>query len=134
MEFIEPYKTTVLVMGLVGLALLIQLAISDVVGIKRKHTPGYPITADHSDFLFRASRAFSNTNETVAVFILFAAFAILSSADPKWLNAGAVVYLAGRIAHMLFYYSNLKLWRSIAFAVSLLGLITMFVAGLWAWF
>lgn len=134
MEFIEPYKITVLVMGLAGLIFFIQLVILDVIGLKTKHTPGHPISADHNDFLFRVSRALSNTNESVAIFILFVAFSILSSANPVWLNISAIVYLAGRIAHMLFYYSNLKLLRSISFVVSLIGLMAMFVVGILAWF
>lgn len=134
MEFIEPYKITLLVMGLAGLIFFIQLVILDVIGLKTKHTPGHPISADHNDFLFRVSRALSNTNESVAIFILFVAFSILSSANPVWLNISAIVYLAGRIAHMLFYYSNLKLLRSISFVVSLIGLMAMFVVGILAWF
>ena len=100
MEFIEPYNITVLVMGLTGLTFLLQLIIADLVGIKTKHIPGHPITADHNNFLFRASRAISNSNESVSIFILLVAFSIMSSANPQWLNISAIVYLAGRIAHI----------------------------------
>ncbi len=133
MELFEPYKITILVMGLAGLVFLLQIIIVDVLGIKAKHVPGYPIPSDHSDLLFRASRTLSNTNESVAIFILFVGFAILSSANPHWLNISAVVYLVGRVAHMVFYYSNLQLCRSIAFAVSLIGLLAMFVVGILPW-
>jgi len=133
MEFIESYKITVLVAGLTGLVLFLQLILLDIVGIKVKHTPGHPIAADHNSFLFRASRALSNTNESVAIFILFACFSVLSSANPQWLNASASLYLAGRIAHMLFYYLNLGVCRSISFAVSLMGLLAMFVVGALSW-
>ncbi|MFD2177828.1 MAPEG family protein [Veronia pacifica] len=133
MEFIEPYNITVLVMGLAGLTFFMQLVVLDVVGITTKHTPGHPVEADHNTFLFRASRGLSNTNESVAIFILFAVFSVLSSADPTWLNTSALVYLAGRIAHMMFYYSNLKILRSISFAVSLVGLLAMFISGLMSW-
>ncbi len=133
MEFIEPYNITILVMGLAGLTFLLQLIIVDLVGIKTKHTTGHPITADHDNFLFRASRTISNSNESVSIFILLVAFSILSSANPQWLNISAIVYLVGRITHMLFYYFNLKLCRSISFAVSLLGLSAMFVAGMIQW-
>ncbi|NRB41781.1 MAG: MAPEG family protein [Pseudomonadales bacterium] len=134
MEFIEPYSITILVMGLAGLTFFMQLVVVDVIGLKARHTPGHPIPANHNDFLFRASRTLSNTNESVAIFILFVGFSILSSANPEWLNISAMVYLAGRIAHMLFYYSNLKLCRSISFAVSLFGLMAMFVVGILSWF
>lgn len=133
MEFIEPYNITVLVAGLTGLVLFLQLIFLDVVAIKVKHTPGHPVAADHSNFLFRASRTLSNTNESVAIFILFAFFAVLSSANPQWLNASASVYLAGRIAHMLFYYLNIGMFRSISFAISLMGLAAMFIVGALSW-
>jgi uncharacterized MAPEG superfamily protein len=133
MEFIEPYKITVLIMGLAGLTFMLQLIIADIIGIKAKHIPGHPIAPDHGDFLFRASRAISNTNESVAIFILFVLFSILSYANPQWVNIGAVVYLAGRIAHMLFYYSNSALCRGISFAVSLVGLMIIFIAGMLTW-
>ncbi|ROS01705.1 MAPEG family protein [Sinobacterium caligoides] len=133
MEFIEPYKITVLVLGLSGLTFFIQLVVLDVVGFKNNHTPGHPIPASHNELLFRASRALSNSNESVAIFILFVAFSILSSANPQWLNTSALVYLFARIAHMLFYYFNLKLLRSISFAVSLFGLMAIFIVGVLAW-
>lgn len=134
MEFVEPYKITVLIMGLTGLTFFLQLIVVDIIGLKTKHTPGHPIPADHNNSLFRASRALSNSNESAAIFILFVCFAILSSANPEWLNISAVVYLVGRIAHMLFYYSNIKLCRSISFGVSLTGLMAMFVIGMLSWF
>ncbi len=121
-------------MGLAGLALFLQIIIVDIIGLKAKHIPGYPIQPDHNDLLFRASRTLSNTNESVAIFILFVGFAILSSANPHWLNISAVVYLVGRLAHMVFYYSNLQLCRSIAFVVSLIGLLAMFIVGILPWF
>ena len=132
MEFIEPYKITVLVMGLAGLTFFVQLLLADIIGTKEKHTPGYPISPEHNDLHFRSSRAIANTNESVAIFILFVSFAILSSANPEWLNYSAVLYLVGRVGHMLFYYSNLKLLRSISFGVSLLGLIAIFIVGILA--
>jgi len=133
LEFIEPYKITVLVIGLAGFTFFAQLLIADLVGLKAKHIPGYPISPDHNALHFRSSRALSNTNESVAIFILFVSFAILSSADPYWLNRCAVLYLVGRIGHMLFYYFNLKLLRSLSFGISLLGLIAIFIVGLIAW-
>lgn len=134
MEFVQPYKITILVMGLAGLTFFLQLIVADVMGLKTRHIPGHPIPPDHSDFLFRASRALSNTNESVAIFVLFVGFSILSAANPQWLNISAVVYLVGRIAHMISYYLNLKLCRSISFAVSLIGLAAMFVVGVVSWF
>lgn len=133
MEFIEAYKITVLVIGLLALIFLLQLLIMDIVGIKSGHIPGHPVPADHDNALFRSARALSNTNESVGIFILAVIFSILSSADPEWLNYGALVYFSGRVGHMVFYYSNLKLLRSISFGFSLLGLVGVLVAGFLQW-
>ena len=133
MSFIEPYQVTVLVLGLTGFLFWLQLAMVDVVGIKNKHTPGYLIEQDHNNFLFRAHRVLANSNESAAILILFALFAMLSSADAIWLNRFALIYLVGRIAHMVFYYVNLKVPRSIAFVASFAGLLGMFVVGLLSW-
>lgn len=134
MEFIEPYKITVLVMGLSGLVFFIQLIVADIVGIKSRHTPGYPIEPDHNNFHFRSTRALSNTNESVAIFLLLVCFSMLSSANANLLNISAIVYLVGRVGHMLCYYSNLKLLRSISFGGSLLGLVAIFIVGIIEWF
>ena len=133
MDFIIPYNVTVLVLGLTGFMLWIQLAIVDVVAIKVKHVPGFSIEPNHSNFLFRSHRALANSNESVGILILFSLFSILSTANPAWLNGSALLYLAGRIAHMLFYYLDLKVLRSVSFAISFSGLISMFGAGLVRW-
>ena len=133
MAFIEPYQITVLVMGLSGFTFFVQLLIADVIGLKVKHTPGYPIEPDHNNIHFRSSRAISNTNESVAIFILLVSFSILSTANPVLLNICSVAYLTGRVGHMLFYYFDLKLLRSISFGVSLLGLMATFIVGIVAW-
>jgi len=134
LEFIEPYKITVLVMGLSGLTFFVQLLVADIVAIKSRHIPGYPIEPNHNDLHFRSTRALSNTNESVAIFILLVCFSILSSANANLLNISAIVYLVGRVGHMLCYYSNLKLLRSISFGVSLLGLAAIFIVGIVRWF
>ena len=130
MELLEPYKVTVFVIGMSGLMLLVQILLADIVAIKLKHTPGFPIEPDHDNFLFRAARAYSNTNETVAIFVLFAIFGMASGASALYLNAFAVTYLAGRLGHMIFYYANVQVARSLAFVVCLIGLIGMFITGL----
>lgn len=133
MVLIEPYKMTILVLGLAGFLFWIQLAIVDIVSIKAKHTPGFTIAQDHGSLLFRAHRVLANSNESAATLILFALFSILSSAHATWLNGCALAYLIGRVGHMIFYYSNLKILRSLAFAISFAGLLGMFVAGLVSW-
>jgi uncharacterized MAPEG superfamily protein len=121
-------------MGLSGLTFFVQLLVADFVGLKSRHTPGYPIEPNHKNLHFRSVRALANTNESVAIFILLVCFSILSSASANLLNISAIVYLVGRVGHMLCYYSNLKLLRSIFFGVSLLGLAAIFIVGIAKWF
>jgi len=130
MELFAPYKITLLVAGLTGLMMLIQIIVADIAAIKARHTPGYPIKPDHASFLFRATRALANTNESIAVFILLLFFGVFSASNALYMNIFSSVYLASRIAHMCFYYGNFKLARSISFPLSLIGLFGMFITGL----
>ncbi|EGR1514374.1 MAPEG family protein [Vibrio vulnificus] len=133
MELINQYSTSVLVLGLSGMLFFIQLLVADVTSIKQGHTPGISVNAGHESFLFRSSRAFANSNETVGILVLFMLFAIFSSANPLWINSLSLMYLFGRIGHMIFYYANFQLMRSVSFVVSAIGLIGMFVSGLMRW-
>jgi uncharacterized MAPEG superfamily protein len=130
---LDAYKLTILIIGLTGLTFLIQLIVVDLIGIKAKHRPGFPIKANYNDIHFRADRAFSNSNESVSIYILLVLFSILSFADPDRLNMSCACYLIGRIGHMVCYYLNLGLFRSISFGVSLVGLIGVFIAGIITW-
>ena len=105
----------------------------DVVGIRAKHGPGAPVAADHNNLLFRVTRAHANTNESIGVFILVLLFGMATSAAPAWINGLAWVYVAGRVGHMLCYYVNLKMARSVVFVVSLVALIGILVVGVAAW-
>ena len=133
MDFNEAYKITVLVLGLSGFLFWIQLALVDILGIKLKHTPGFTVEQSHSSFLFRANRALFNSNESIGILILLSLFAMLSSANPEWLNGFAVAYFVGRVLHMVCYYLNLKLLRSASFAISFVALLGMFIIGALSW-
>lgn len=134
MEQLEPYKMTILMLGLSGFLLLVQLLVADVVGIFRRQIPGYPVNSDHDDLLFRAARAHANNNESIAVFVLFAAFGIASGASPETLNAFSLTYFLGRLAHTIFYYSGLSKLRSMSFGLSVVGLLGMFTVSVIQWF
>ncbi len=127
---IESYWPTILTLGALGGLLLLQLLVADVAGILQRHTPGTQVAADHGNFLFRAVRAHANTNESVSIFVLLVAFALFVSGSPAAVNGSAVGYLIGRIGHMCCYYANVKLLRSVFFAVSLFGLFGLLAAGL----
>ncbi|PIB16785.1 MAPEG family protein [Vibrio rotiferianus] len=134
MELDTAYSPTIVAIGLTGFVFLVQLLVLDVLGLAQRHTPGHPIEADHESFLFRASRSLHNSNESVGIYILFVMFALLSSASADMLNIAVWVYLTGRVLHMLFYYINLKILRSIAFVISLIGLGAIFILGAINWF
>lgn len=126
----DMYAPAILSLGVIAGLMLIQMLVVDVIGIRAKHVPGAPVPADHDNLLFRATRAHANTNESIAVFILLLLFCMISSASPAWVNGLAWTYLAGRAGHMLCYYANLKLARSMAFGVSLVALIGLLVVGI----
>lgn len=125
---VSPYLPTIWAMAAIGSLLLIQVLVVDLAGIKAGHKPGTPVEANTSSFLFRATRAHANTNETIAIFIIFAVAGVLSSVPANWLNYAAWGYLGSRVIHMLSYYANWSLVRSIAFGFSLAGLFGMLVA------
>ena len=132
-EWLVPYMFTVWALGMSGALLLIQLLVVDLAGIKARHRPGTPVEADHGDFLFRATRAHANTNESIAAFILLVLFGVLSAASPIWLNALSWVYVVARVAHMVCYYAGFQLPRSVAFGVGLVALFGMLVVDVSAW-
>lgn len=134
MEYLQPYHWTILVLGLISSLLFIQLLVADLTILFSPHSPGYPVKADYTSWIFRASRVHANTNESIAIFILFAAFGMLTQADPYWLNLSSLMYFAGRVGHMVTYYLDWRPARVGTFVVSLLGLGGMFFVGLFAWF
>jgi uncharacterized MAPEG superfamily protein len=125
MEFLLPYHSTGVALGVVGALLLLQLLVADIAGIKASHKPGMPVAADHNSFLFRASRSLANMNESVAIFIIFAVVGMLSQSNPVWLGRWALLYVAARSAYMLCYWFNIKAARSVCFGFAFLGLIGM---------
>lgn len=129
-DWLLPYSSTIGSLGAAGALLLIQLVVLDVAGIRAKHRPGAPVTADPADFLFRATRAHANTIESIAAFILFALYGLLSGASPQWLAAAAWTWVLARGAHMVFYYANIPIARSVSFGVSVLALLAMLGCGI----
>ena len=61
--------------------------------------------------------------------VLLALFGIFNGADAQWLGILAWTYVGGRVAHMLCYYADQRLLRSLAFAIALLALLAMAVVG-----
>lgn len=125
MPITAAYYPTLWAMGATGFLLLVQIGVADIISIRSKHKPGFPVPADSKNTLFRASRAYANTNETIGAFILFAGAGILASADAGWLNGCAWLYVVSRFLHMFCYYANLSLPRSLAFGTSIIALLGM---------
>ena len=124
-EWLAPYTPMVHALLATAVLFVVQLLVLDWAGIKAKHKPGMPVPADHASFLFRASRAHGNTNESVSAFILLTLVALFTAAPPAWANGCAWLYVAGRLGHMLCYYADLRLGRSVAFGVSLVALVAL---------
>jgi uncharacterized MAPEG superfamily protein len=129
-EFLLPYTGVIGAFGAAGVLILLQMLVADFAGIRARHVPGTPVPSDHGLFLFRAVRAHANTNESVAAFVLLALFGIFSGANAQWLNGLAWTYVGARVAHMLSYYADQRLLRSIAFAIGLLALLAMTMVAL----
>lgn len=113
------YHPTIAAMASIGALLLLQLIVADLTGIKAKHKPGHPIPPDSRSFLFRAARAHANTNESIAIFMLFAMTGMLAGANPAWLNNLSWAYVLCRAVHMAVYYLGWFLPRAIVFGLSL---------------
>lgn len=123
MDIFANYHSAVLAMFAAGVVLFIQFLVADITGFLGTKTPGIPVAANHDDFLFRATRAYSNMNETIAVFIIFMTVGILAQIDPVWLSRLAWVYVAARIAYGLCYWMKLGLGRTLCFVAVLLSLL-----------
>ena len=133
MTILLDYQVTVLIIGLVAVLQLLQLIVLDVMAIRRKHAPGKPIEAEPSDPLFRASRTFYNTNETLGLFILIVLFAMLSGGSAWWVNACSIVYFISRVIYAVAYYAGISALRSTVFGISLVALLALLIVGFSTW-
>ena len=129
-EVMATYRSAVTGLGVFGALYVVQLLVADVVGVLRKHTPGTGVPEDPGDLLFRAHRAHANTTESVGALILIAGFAIAAGGDPAWVNATVWAYVGVRVVHMAAYYADVRLLRSIAFALGVGCLLSLFLTGL----
>ena len=130
-EALLAYQSMFVACVVLAFLILAQVLIADFASIRAKHVPGMPVTDGHASFHFRAVRAIGNTNETLGLFLLLAALAVLLGANAKWSGILAWVYVAGRAGHMTFYYARIGWARSTAFSVSLaaqIGLLLLVAA------
>lgn len=128
-ELLTNYQGVVWSLGLLAVLMVAQMLVVDFTGMQRKHVPGMPVTEGHGSWFFRAARAHGNSNESLPTFLLITVFALAVGANAAWLNALACIFVVGRAGHMLCYYANLQILRSVFFGIGLLAMIGMLVAG-----
>ena len=75
--------------------------------------------------LGRARRALANLQETLPIFLTVGLLLVIYRIDGWLAHLGAILYLAGRVAHLVCYVKGLNPWRSIAFGVAMLGLFCL---------
>ncbi len=124
-EDFASYGPSLVALGSMGGIYLLQLLVTDVVAILKKHVPGTPINASHDDLLFRTARAHANTTESIGALILISIFAISVGGDPPWVNASLSFFVGFRVLHMTAYYIDFRTLRSVAFGLSILALFVL---------
>lgn len=127
-EYLLPYGGVLAASAALAALVLIQVLVQDFAGIRARHVPGMPVTQGHGSFHFRAARAHANTNENLPVHVLLVALVIFVGADPRWSLYAAWGFTLARLAHMLCYYLDLRLARSVAFGAGLLAQFVLLVA------
>ena len=130
---VQYYPGTVVAWTFMALLLLAQVLVADVTGLRRKKPPGAEVEGDHDDFLWRAERAFMNTNETLGAFVLLTLAAVGVAAELLPVNACALGFVVARAGHMACYWADLKRLRSacwIAGTVALFGLALIAFIGI----
>lgn len=75
--------------------------------------------------LGRARRAMTNLQETLPIFLTVGILLIVHGIDWWLVHLGALLYLAGRISHLICYMRGLSPWRSIAFGVAMAGIFCL---------
>lgn len=75
--------------------------------------------------LGRARRALANLQETLPIFLTLGILSIIYNEQGLLSIAGGVVYLVGRVAHVVCYIGGFSPWRSLAYSVATLGLLAM---------
>lgn len=129
MEAFSPYASTILAVGVLAALQVLQQVVADMVAIRRRHEPGTALPGGHDDLLFRSGRAFANSVENTGVFLLVLVFVVLRATDPAWVDRLVWTYVASRAGHMLCYWFDARLARSLFFTLGLLAVVVLLVMG-----
>ncbi len=76
----------------------------------------------------RLERAFRNYRETFPFFAAAVLIAYLTGKTGGLCLWGSVFYVAGRTAYLPLYASGIRLWRSLAWIVSIIGLVLILIS------
>jgi uncharacterized MAPEG superfamily protein len=129
-NIIVPYGPVFAAWLSLAAACLVQAIVADVAGIRAQHVPGMPVSGGHDDFFFRAVRAHANTNENLALFLLLSLAAMFLGANGWLTNVLVWGFVIARIVHMLAYYADQRVLRSVAFSVGFVCLVVLLVVDL----
>jgi len=101
-------------------------ALTKQVGTKEQMGPRDNLPPPSQE-LVRARNTLANFLETLPIFITLALLTLHFGVAEGLATIGAYVYLAARIVHAVCYLRGLSPWRSIAYLISLIGLIMIAV-------
>jgi uncharacterized MAPEG superfamily protein len=79
----------------------------------------------------RATRAFRNFQETYPIFIALAVVAVAAGRTDALTHWGIILWFWARLLYLPAYLFGFSPWRSLIWAVSMAGLIMMFIGILW---
>lgn len=118
-------ELTMLTLSAVLCLLLPNVAISSLPGVpggfdwglgnRDAPAPGLPAWAE------RARRAHANLVENLVVFAALVLTAQVAGRNDGWTALGAQLFFWGRVAHAVTYIAGLVPWRTLVFAVAVLG-------------
>ena len=111
----------VLILAFVQAGLLAHYRI-DLVGFRHLLGPRDDLPEQTSPRLGRAKRALANLHETLPIFLTLAVLSIVLGEQGPVSVVGASLYLLARMLYVPCYILALSPWRSVSFALSLLGL------------
>ncbi|HEX3884402.1 MAG TPA: MAPEG family protein [Stellaceae bacterium] len=95
---------------------------------------GLPVLAGNREglprltgFAGRAQRAHLNMLESLPLFIALVAIACIASKTDATTLLGARLFFWGRLAHWLIYLAGIPWLRTLAWAVSVVGMVLIFI-------
>jgi uncharacterized MAPEG superfamily protein len=105
-----------------------------VASVAAQSQVGLPALAGNRDHLpaldgwaGRAQRANRNTNENLPLFIALVLVAQIASKTNATTLLGCELFFWGRVAHWLIYLAGIPWLRTLAWAVSVIGMILIFL-------